>query len=743
MRMEWSLSDCRFEMARPPRGGIPPHTLGGILEYRGLTLDGFQAEAIDALNRGQSVLVAAPTGTGKTVVADYIVEQALQNGKEVIYTAPIKALSNQKFRDYCSLIGEDQVGLVTGDLVIRREAPCRVMTTEILRNMLLAGETLEQLAAVVIDEIHFLDDHERGTVWEEVLIYLPEHVRIVGLSATLSNLHDFAKWLSEVREKPVHVVIEEKRAVPLEFQIATKQLGLTPAKEMDKEFKGWHSYHSKKVRHQHTDNRGRKRRERGGRRGRRDRSPRLGAPTRHFHVFQMMADTENLPYLYFVFSRQHAEQLARDLGRDVEKAGVIDVHERTQIEARLDAFEEQIGQGVLSQEHRKLLCNGVGFHHAGLHVHLKSITEQLYEARLLKVLYCTGTFALGINMPARAACFDAMLRFDGRKLIPLPAREFMQMAGRAGRRGLDDFGQVVIRTDIEDWPEISPQLKAYLTGRTEPVKSRFSLSFNSVVNLLHRHDPDQIREVVEKSFLAWFRRETAARQSSNAAKLQDAVGGDSEVDLPKHVKKQLRRARRLEQQAADTTDRTWEEFQTKVGFLKHWGYIAEDGEFKAGARALMEIQISEIFTTELFLQGVFDDLEPHRLFGVLTGMCNTLNKRVEVHTTKTDRRVGWKVSKVLSSDAVRAAEALTRSETTWDPRMIGLGTMWAQGKSLSEIMAYVVSPTDVTGDLVGAFRRARELAGQLKALWIHDEMKTAQVNRLMREVTRDEVAVVG
>jgi superfamily II RNA helicase len=216
------------------------------LEYRGLTLDGFQAEAIEALNRGQSVLVAAPTGTGKTVVADYIVEQALGAGKDVIYTAPIKALSNQKFRDYCSLIGEEKVGLVTGDLVIRRDAPCRVMTTEILRNMLLAGDTLEQLAAVVIDEIHFLDDRERGTVWEEVLIYLPKHVRIVGLSATLSNLHDFADWLSEVRGDPVHVVIEKKRAVPLAFQIATKQLGLTEAGDMDGEFKAWHKYNSKK-----------------------------------------------------------------------------------------------------------------------------------------------------------------------------------------------------------------------------------------------------------------------------------------------------------------------------------------------------------------------------------------------------------------------------------------------------------------------------------------------------------------
>jgi ATP-dependent RNA helicase HelY len=716
------------------------------LEYRGLTLDGFQTEAIEALNRGQSVLVAAPTGTGKTVVADYIVEQALREGRDVIYTAPIKALSNQKFRDYCALFGEEKVGLVTGDLVIRRDAPCRVMTTEILRNMLLAGEQLQQLAAVVIDEIHFLDDRDRGTVWEEVLIYLPKHVRIVGLSATLSNLNEFAAWLGKVRGEPVHVVLEEKRAVPLAFQIATKQLGLTEARDMDREYKSWHKHHAKNARHKVKEKWNRKKGRDQGHVGRRDRKPRMSAPTRHFHIFRMLVDTDNLPYLYFVFSRQHAEQLARDLGGDVARAGILTADEHEKIETRLDAFEERVGKGVLSQEHRKLLCNGVGFHHAGLHVHLKTITEQLYEARLLKVLYCTGTFALGINMPARAACFDAMLRFDGRKLIPLPAREFMQMAGRAGRRGLDDFGQVVIRTDIEDWPEIEPQLKAYLTGLTEPVKSRFSLSFNSVVNLLHRHPPEQVREVVEKSFLAWFRQREADQHASNAAQLQTSVGAVTQAEeevLPKHAKKQLRRAKRLEQRAADTTDRTWEEFQAKVEFLKKWGYLAEDGSFKAGAHALREIQISEIFTTELFLNGVFDDLEPDRLFGVLTGMCNTLNKRVEVHTTKADRRAGGAVAKVLGSDVLQAAESLTQAETTWDSRMIGLGTMWAQGKSLAEIMAYVSSPTDVTGDLVGAFRRARELVGQLKALWGDDEMKTAQINRLIREVTRDEVAVVG
>ena len=206
---------------------------GGKLEYRGLNLDGFQAEAIEALSRGQSVLVAAPTGTGKTLVADYIVDHALSTNKEVIYTAPIKALSNQKFRDYCGLHGEDKVGLVTGDLVIRRDAPCKVMTTEILRNMLLGGEKLEHLAAVVIDEIHFLDDADRGTVWEGCSSTSRSR-RDRGSLPTLSSLKDFAAWLSEVRGEEVHVVIERERAVPLAFQVATKERGLVAAEDMDK-----------------------------------------------------------------------------------------------------------------------------------------------------------------------------------------------------------------------------------------------------------------------------------------------------------------------------------------------------------------------------------------------------------------------------------------------------------------------------------------------------------------------------
>ena len=274
-----------------------------IVSYRGFELDRFQREAIQALQQGDSVLVAAPTGTGKTVIADWIVEQAMLQGQSVVYTAPIKALSNQKFRDYCTLFGEEQVGLVTGDLVIRRQASCKVMTTEILRNMLLCEDHISDLAAVIIDEIHFLDDKERGTTWEEVLIYLPEHVQIVGLSATLSNINQFAQWLSDVRNRPVQVIEEHQRAVPLSFFIGSKSLGLSTLEQTQKASRSLRPVKKKKREDQKHRRRNRFKPQ---------------SNTDHVEIFNILGE-EHQPYLYFVFSRAKTEQLARGLKRDLRE----------------------------------------------------------------------------------------------------------------------------------------------------------------------------------------------------------------------------------------------------------------------------------------------------------------------------------------------------------------------------------------------------------------------------------------
>jgi superfamily II RNA helicase len=220
-------------------------------------------------------------------------------------------------------------------------------------------------------------------------------------------------------------------------------------------------------------------------------------------------------------------------------------------------------------------------------------------------------------------------------------------------------------------------------------------------------------------------------------------GWDGEGTVPRHLKKQVRKMNQLSRRADNQMDRTWSEFTRKVEFLMRWGYIQENGDFNAGAKVLMQVQIEEIFTTELFLSGVLDELEPDQLFGVLTGMCTEFPTRVNVVTTKRDRRLGWKVDKIRNGAMLKEAEEMTGLDTCWDPRMITLGSAWAQGKSLNEVLMTVDSTSDRSGDLVGAFRRAKELAGQIKVLWDYDEDKVQMLGTLIRSVARDEVEVVG
>ncbi|MEZ4321370.1 MAG: DEAD/DEAH box helicase [Myxococcota bacterium] len=693
------------------------------MKYRGLTLDTFQTDAIAALDAGHSVLVAAPTGTGKTIIADWIVEQALASGREVIYTAPIKALSNQKFRDYIRLYGEDKVGLVTGDLVIRRDAPCRVMTTEVLRNMLLSGETLPHLAAVILDEIHFLDDRDRGTVWEEVLIYLPKSVQIVGLSATLSNLSDFAEWLEMVRETRVVTVTELKRSVPLTVHYGCVDTGLASPREYERIWKRKGKGRSGQDQWQGRG-RGRDRgRGRGGRGGRGGGGGRGGRPVRrtsHIDLFHMVAEHELLPYLYFVFSRRETEVNARRLGESV--GGLLDEHEHDRMRDMLNARAGALGP-ALDFELRELYEKGIAFHHAGLHVSLKALVEELYEEKLIKVLYCTSTFALGINMPARTVVFDGLKKYDGRGFNTMPTREFMQMAGRAGRRGLDDVGHVVVRVDLAEFEEFKPDLARYEKNQVEPVRSSFNLSWNSVVNLLERHPPERCREIVEKSFLNWWR----ARQASRLDHSSDP------------------RDRRTSKRAAKNREKCWEEFQHKVWYLKSIGYIGEEGGFNAGGRLLSYFQMSEILVVELMLEGLFEDLPPNILFGVLCALTNSLPRhaRANYRPSSEERALAKRIARIRFAPVVADAEEMSSEQYPWDPDLMRLGRAWVDGVPLVEVLMLIESDTDISGDLITGFRRAKDLAGQLREAYREDPAKSEMLTALIKKVSRDEVEVVG
>jgi superfamily II RNA helicase len=687
------------------------------MEYRGLSLDPFQQDAIQALADGCSVLVSAPTGTGKTLIADWMVDRALQQNKRAIYTAPIKALSNQKYRDYCRLHGTENVGLVTGDLVIRRDAPCLVMTTEILRNMLLGDEAMDDLAAVVLDEIHFLDDRERGTVWEEVLIYLPEHVRVVGLSATLSNLDDFAAWIEHVRGHPVQVVVEHERAVPLSFQYFCRDTGLRTPEEFQAVWHKRKGAFEAKARASH----------RGGRPGRRPQRR-----TTHLDVFRAIERAEMLPYLYFVFSRKDTEQCARSLARSLGK-GLLSWEEQEQVDTAIATAQAQMS-GPIDPDIVSLYRQGIAFHHAGLHVCLKVLVEQLYEQRLVRVLYTTSTFALGINIPARTVVFDGLEKYDGRRMSPLTCRQFMQKAGRAGRRGMDEEGHVVIRLDMEQFRELRPRLERYMQGRYEPVRSSFNLSWNSVIQLIQRHEPERIRGIVEKSFLAWFHAGQARR------KIEEADLGQAQSS-----KKGRKRAAHLRKQAEASSGRCWAEFERKVSFLMDSGYLAEDASFQAGALVLRHLQINEILVTELVLDCSFESLSTEDLFGLLCALVTELprNARRCWQVRRQDKRLAAHIQQVRLSDLVVDAESLCKSPSSWDADMIEIGRRWAEGWPLLEVLGLLECPTDMSGNLVNAFRRAKDLAGQLRQVYRDDPSMSEALRTVVERVSRDEVEVVG
>lgn len=729
------------------------------MEFHGLKLDGFQADAVRHIQDGKSVLVAAPTGTGKTLIADYLIEQVLNDGGEVIYTAPIKALSNQKYREYSRQYGEEKVGLVTGDIVINRDAPVRIMTTEILRNILLqehedlntsAEEAQElrdtapasfmrlpetsRLRAVIVDEIHFVDDPDRGTVWEEMLIYLPRTVRILGLSATLSNLEQFASWLSHIRGTQVEVVRENQRAVPLEFHMVNQETGLVSPKDFEKSWRRWRKEKKENRSDRDSQSKGRGRRDKG-RGGRRND---FAERTRHVDVFRLLPANQ-YPALYFIYSRKMTEQLAFELSRTPVGRTLARSAKTQEISKRIAPFESEYPE-VFTTHLKGLLEKGIAFHHAGLHVALKALVEELYEAKLIQVLYCTSTFALGINMPARTVIFDSLEKFDGVEMVPLSVREFMQMAGRAGRRGIDSEGDVVMRMDFSEFSEASTFFKTLLGGRSEPVSSSFNLSFNSVVNLLERYSNDEIRVILGRSFKAYQYTEDVEFLEEDLRELRAAKPSSDKQLREYNLEEAV-----LERAIAEAgRPHLWENFLKKVEFLRTFGYLNPDGSLRSAAKVLKKIQFQEILVTELLLEGIFEDKSPEMIFGIMCGLVQTLPRTARVRPP--DSEEWWStfsaVEAVFNSDIVQAAYGLVQGEPVCTPAIMPLGEAWANGSTLPEILEMVSNPTDLSGDLVGSFRRGKDLVGQLRNLYDDDPDRRKELTKLIRAVTRDEVEVI-
>ena len=652
-------------------------------EYRGLVLDEFQREAIWYLENKISTLVSAPTGTGKTLIADFLVEKTLEANQRLIYTAPIKALVNQKYREFQRRYGR-RIGIVTGDVSHQQTAPIVVMTTEILRNMLIRDDSRGTDADwIVFDEIHYLNHPERGTVWEEAILFIPEDTLILGLSATIPNAGQLAQWMGSIGRETA-VVEHAERAVPLRHMYFTRhgqaveRKGLLQAvaesPPIDADTKaGTLAWHELPITPRH-----------------RTRGPQRAAT--HLDLIHYAAKHRLFPCLYFVFSRDGCEEKARELANSRD---YLSKKEKEAVRVNIRRKLQQAGltaQDIPKYDmwHNQWL-RGIGVHHAGLLPIVREITEHLLERRLLKVIYATETFAVGVNMPVRTVCFDTLVKYDGEEVRYLTQHEYFQMAGRAGRRGWDRQGTVISR--VSD--ALPTALPIWNEGSVEPISSRFHISFNMVFNLLARFEPDNIEIFLAKT-LSSFQCQEGVPEARSRAELMD-------------------------------------DFQAKWALLQKLEYL-NGTELLAKGQICRNIYVQEILVTELIAGGLIENLEPADLAGLAAAI---------VYSPK----AGDPDFTLSPPSWAPAVDLIYERLNKIDPQRLAAGFSvypvispviagWAEGMGLQDVLKK--HPLD-PGDLVAVCRQSIDLLRQIQIAVPQPSLRekvTEAINRLDRGVVR-------
>lgn len=622
------------------------------MEYRGLTLDTFQVEAIQALDERRSLLVAAPTGCGKTLIAEYAVEKVLYEGKRIIYTAPIKALSNQKYRDFRHRFGPEKVGIQTGDVTINQEAPVLIMTTEIFRNLIFENaERIQNIACVIFDEIHFLDDPERGTVWEECIILAPQEIKFICLSATIPNITQLSQWMSQVRNEQLCVIEEKQRPVPLKKYLYSTKYGYVNINKIRKR----------------------------AQKNPRDRKRFSKVKPSSQRMLRHLVKKELVPALYFCFNRKACEQNANrcatmDLLNEEEKNRVGEIADYYMKQYNLVGLEK-------IQKIRTLWERGCAYHHAGMLPAVKDIVERLFGEGCIKILFCTSTFALGINMPAKAVVFDALEKFNGTDVAYLMNREFSQMSGRAGRRGMDEVGYVygLVVPETENPKEI----QRVLYGKNEKIRSRFSASYSTILNLYHRYG-DDIVEIFKQSFKNYR---------------------EGTFSLSKAYKREHGQIR------------------NRIAFLKKMGYLEGQSLTEKGKLASY-LNGYEIQLTELYYQGCFDNCETTYIPVILGALVTDRRKRIT--TQPGNIRLEFDAQKIIRK--IRAQEQKCNIAVPINEMDFSFAApilLWTRGAALSELTDFKMDEGDLIRVLRMTVQLMRTLRDRLPDYYIGDRMHEA------------------
>ena len=729
-------------------------------------LDDFQKEACEIIDNGESVVVCAPTGAGKTVIAQHAINNALKQGCRIFYTTPLKALSNQKFYDFCEQYGADKVGLLTGDTSINRGAQIVIMTTEVFRNMLYGtnfgavADNLKDVRYVVLDEVHYMNDEQRGTVWEESIIYCPTNIQIIALSATVANCDELTNWINTVHSK-TKLVNTDFRPVPLRFFYfdSSQPYKLLPLLTPDGKL-------NNKIKPEKPQwARGKDKRKK----------------TYVKQIIQNLADNDMLPAIYFTFSRKKCDE-------QMEKCSGLGLNTRKEQEEIKAFIEEFIAENphLYGNKHIEYLIQGVASHHAGLLPAWKNLVEKLFQKGLIKVVFATETLAAGINMPARSTVISSTSKRTDSGHRMLTANEFLQMSGRAGRRGMDEVGYVTVVGTPFQTPEEVAEL---VLSDSNPLESKFSPSYSMVLNLLQRFNLEESKELILKSFgyyssdyrlkpilfqLEQYDKEIEERSFICPNKLSDdkmleydklrflyvqnrqtykkivkqekskhrplspevvAFGKRNKEELhklqtfacdtcklyKKHSKnlEVLKRIdskkKKLLKEIEKQKDIYWNKFIAHRAVLKEYGYIQNDYPTEKGKTTSQIRSENELYLAEIIFSGVLENLTPSQLAGVICAL-TTEELRIEIpyipfsepvrKTLNQIRNIKRKLEKVQSKYDIEAPLYI-------NPYFSSLIELWVEGAEWETVSEQIEIGE---GDIVRAFKRVVDVLRQLTTI---------------------------